>query len=184
MEEEVRSSIGMINIGTLIVTLLVAVGSAACGDDPASPGAAGRLAIHLTDSPAENISAVNVYIAGLKIKLADHPEESFAVDVGLVDLLTLQNSTVLLSEATVEAGEYEYVMVELDEQRSNVVVDSIQLPVRIPSEKVKVFGPFEVAEDGSTALTLDFDAAGSLMQLGNGDWLMTPIIILLGVQAS
>lgn len=184
MEEKVRSSIGGIGIRALVATLLVAVGSAACGDGPASPNTAGRLAIHLTDSPAQDISSVNVYIDGLKIKLADQPEQRFAVDVGLVDLLTLQNSAVLLSEAAVEAGEYEYVMVELDQERSSVVVDSVQLPVKIPSEKVKVFGPFEVTEDGFTTLTLDFDAAGSLMQLGNGDWLMTPIIILLHVEAS
>lgn len=179
-----RRDVGRTRILVLLV-LLAAASSAACGDGPTAPDNPGRLAIQLTDAPIQDVTSVNVYIEGLKIKLTGEPEQRIASDVGLVDLLTLQDSTMLLVEATVEAGEYQYIMIELDEDRSNVIIGGAQeFGVRIPSEKIKVFGPFEVDEDGLTTVTLDFDAGESLMQLGNGAWLMTPIIVMLSAQTS
>ena len=168
-----------------IVALLALPLTAACGDDPTGPENPGRLAIRLTDAPLQEISQVNVYIDGLRIKQAGEPERRFAADVGSVDLLQLQDSSMLLAESAVEAGEYEYIVVELDQERSNLLVGGAQrVDVRIPSETIKVFGPFQVAANALTVVTLDFDVGLSLQQLGNGDWLMTPIIILLSVQIS
>jgi len=164
------------------VTLLCALLAVACGDDPTGPDNPGRLAVRLTDAPIQQVTSVNVYIEGLKVKRVGEPEQRFAVDIGVVDLLELEDSTMLLAEAAVEVGEYEYIMVELDQERSNLLIGADQVGIRIPSEKIKVFGPFEVDTDGVTVVTLDFDAAESLRQLGNGDWLMTPIIVMLGVQ--
>jgi hypothetical protein len=163
---------------------LAALMVAACGDDPMAPENAGRLSIWLTDAPVQNVTSVNVFIEGLKVKRVGAAERDFSVDVGEVDLLTLEDSSMLLATHAVEAGEYEYIMVELDESRSSIVVDFFDMSIRIPSEKIKVFGPFEVAEDGTTTVTLDFDARDSLQQLGNGSWLMTPIIVIGGVEQS
>lgn len=167
-----------------LVALLASLHTAACDNDPTGPDTPGVLAVQLTDAPVQDVTAVNVYIEGLKVKHVGEPEARFATDVGLVDLLQIQDSTMLLAEAAVEAGEYEYVMVELDQDRSNLVVNGSEVGIRIPSEKIKVFGPFEVDADMLTTVTLDFDAGESLQQLGNGEWLMTPVIVILGVQVS
>jgi hypothetical protein len=166
------------------VVLLAALAVMACGDDPMAPDNAGRLTIRLTDAPVDEIRAVNVYIEGLKVKRAGSPEQDFAVDVGRVDLLTLTDSSILLATHAVEAGEYEYIMVELDETRSSIAIDFLDMSLRIPSEKIKVLGSFQVTEDGTTTVTLDFDARQSVQQLGNGAWLMTPIIVMAEVQGS
>lgn len=166
------------------VVLLAALAVASCGEDPTAPDNAGRLAIRLTDAPVDDIEAVNVFIEGLKVKRTGSPEQDFAVDVGRVDLLALEDSSILLATHAVEAGEYEYIMVELDETRSSIVVDFLDMSLRIPSERIKVLGTFEVTEDGTTTVTLDFDARQSVQQLGNGAWLMTPIIVMAEVQES
>jgi len=51
-------------------------------------------------------------------------------------------------------------------------------PLRIPSEEIKILGGLSVEEGGTTTVTLDFDAEASLNRLGNGQWLMTPIIVM------
>jgi hypothetical protein len=157
---------------------------AACGEDPTAPANPGQLAVRLTDAPAPDITSINVLVTGLKVKRVGEPERDFAVDVGTIDLLTLQDSSILLGSHPVEAGEYEYIMVELDEMHSSIVVGHLDMSLRIPSEKIKVLGPFEVDEDATTTVTLDFDALESVQQLGNGAWLMTPIVVIGSVDGS
>lgn len=50
-------------------------------------------------------------------------------------------------------------------------------PLEIASEEVKVLGGFIVPEAGGAVVTLDFDAASSLVHRGDGDWLLTPVIV-------
>ena len=52
------------------------------------------------------------------------------------------------------------------------------VPLRIPSEKIKILGGFTVTEDGLTTVTLDFVAEESLVLLGNGEWLLQPVILM------
>ena len=52
------------------------------------------------------------------------------------------------------------------------------LPLRIPSQEIKILGGFRVDDDGTTTITLDFDAERSLVKLGNGEWLLKPVIAM------
>lgn len=166
-----------------LVALIVLL-TAACGGDPTAPANAGQLAIRLTDAPVQDIASIKVRITGLKVKRTGEPERDFAVDPETVDLLTLEDSDILLGSHAVEAGEYEYIMVELNEIGSSIVVGHLDTSLRIPSEKIKVLGRFEVTSDATTTVTLDFDARESVQQLGNGTWLMTPIIVIGAVDES
>jgi hypothetical protein len=47
-----------------------------------------------------------------------------------------------------------------------------------------VVGGFEIDDDHVTTLTLDFDADASLNKLGNGDWLMRPVVVITGNNTS
>ncbi len=44
-------------------------------------------------------------------------------------------------------------------------------------EEIKILGGFVVADDTTTTITLDFDVEQSLVLLGNGGWLLKPVII-------
>ena len=153
----------------------------ACNGSNSSPTSAsgtGHLTIKMTDAPTDEVSEINVYVTGLTIKKSDAPVQRIATDLGIVDLLTLQGTTKQLVDLGVPAGDYEFVQVELDQSRSNVVVKATGdiEPLKIASEQIKVLGGFTVPEGGDLAVTLDFKADESLNQLGNGDWLLTPVI--------
>lgn len=157
----------------------------ACGgsDSPSGP-ATGTLAVEMKDAPIDEVSEINVYIVGLTVKPVDGPVDVIASEIGLVDLLELQTTTELLAVVNLEPGAYTFIQVDLDQDRSNVVeIDSgLEQPLQIPSEEIKVVGGgFEVFPGDTTRLTLDFDANRSLLELGNGDWLLEPLILLENV---
>ena len=155
----------------------------ACGDgdsSPISPSGQGTLKVFLTDAPAVQVSQVHVFIAGLTVKRSESPVERIANETGLVDLLALAGRTQLLVSAGVTPGTYEFIQVDLDESQSSVVEDANgePKPLKIPSTEIKVLGGFEVLDAGVTTLVLDFDAYQSLVQQGNGQWLLKPVIVM------
>lgn len=176
------------SVNRKLVNVLAAAGLlalAACSESDYHPTAGpgtGQLTVRLTDAPADDVSEINVWVTGLTIKKTDAPVARIANEIGLVDLLTLQGTTMELVELGVPAGDYEYVQVELDQERSNVrVLATGELaPLQIASEEVKVLDGFTVPDGGSLEITLDFDAAASLRQQGNGDWLLVPVIVRVG----
>ena len=139
----------------------------------------GTLSIYLTDAPTDEVSEVNVYITGLTVKRSGASVERFSYDIGLINLLELRNSTMLMVENKVPAGDYQFIRVELDQSRSNVIdkLTGETLPLKIPSEEIKVTGGFVVPAGGATNIVLDFDADKSLVKLGNGNWLLKPVIV-------
>jgi hypothetical protein len=163
--------------GIALVALLA--WAPACNDgSPTSPAGTGRLQVRMTDAPTDEVSEVNVFVTGLTIKPVGESVVRIANEIGLVDLLELQGTSKELVTLGVPAGEYEFIQVDLDQDRSNVhEIDSGQMrPLQIASEEVKVLGGFTVPEGGETTITLDFDAAASLRHLGDDEWLLVPVI--------
>lgn len=169
-----------LSISTIFLALGLLVG--ACNDSndngTSPPLPVGALEVRLTDAPTEDVAAVNVFVSGLLIKPSGGPAARVADEIGTFDLLSLQGTTAQLVQLGVAAGDYEFVQIELDQDRSSVVLADTDevVPLAIASEEIKVLGGFEVPVGGETVVTLDFDAAASLRQLGNGDWLLTPVI--------
>ena len=162
--------------GTLIV--LLAFLATACGGTPLSPSGQSILHIQLTDAPTDEVSEVNVFIVGLTIKHSEKPVEQIANEFGLVDLLDLEDASVLLVSLSVESGSYDFIQVDLDESRSYVVESGERKLLQIPSTEIKVLGGFEVPEGEATTLLLDFDVNQSLVHEGNGEWLLQPVIVM------
>jgi len=162
--------------------MMLAVILAACGGSPTAPSDPPNLVVRLTDDHTEQVDEVNLFFTSVTAKPADGPRET---TLGLAlgpdnpqDLLKLQNKVITLATAVVDPGTYEFLMINLDETMSNLVVDGSPISLQIPSEKIKILGGFVVPEDGVTTVTLDFDAERSLVLLGNGDWLLTPVIAM------
>lgn len=162
----------------LVGFFLLACGNG--GDTSTNPSAGnGMLAVEMKDQPTEELSELNVYIVGLTVKPVGEPVVRIANEVGPVDLLELRTRTELLVMTELEPAQYEYIRVDLDQDRSYVVelATGAQLPLQIASEEIKVQGGFEVFAADTTHLTLDFDAEQSLRKRGNGSWLLVPVII-------
>jgi hypothetical protein len=61
-------------------------------------------------------------------------------------------------------------------ERALVTIDGIEYDLHIPSKKVKLISPFEIVENETTTLTLDFDVYESIHQTGNDKYIMNPTI--------
>ena len=193
-------------LAAALATLTLAVGFIACGGGGSSPttpptegsggsngsgttstsgNSTGVLEISMRDAPIEEVSELQVYITGLKVKPAERPVEQLETNTGLYDLLLLTNGvTELLAATEVEAGTYQFIEILLDQDQSYVVeaaTGEVQ-PLQIASQKVKLNGgPFEVQGEGTTSILFDFDAERSLKLKGNGDWMLKPFLSIVQI---
>jgi hypothetical protein len=90
----------------------------------------------------------------------------------------MNGASILLGDAMLDAGHYTQIRLILDEG-SNVVVDGVTYPLRIPSgfqTGIKLIHEFTLQADYTYELMLDFDANRSINQLGNGTYQMKPVI--------
>ena len=99
-----------------------------------------------------------------------------------VDLMKLNDVSVLLASLNLEPNSYTQLRVFLDEEAELVFLrDSSKVtePLKIPSSAqtgIKLNHPFEIVADNITKLTIEFEANESVVKLGNGEYLMKPVI--------
>lgn len=159
---------------------------AGCSNDRANPSRAGtgHITVHLTDAPGA-YDAVNIVVVGVSVRREEDDDESWeqlAVEGGTFDLLELQNGVMTtLAVGDVPTGHYTEVRLLLGEG-SNVVVDGVSHALKVPSgmsSGLKLKGSFDVVEGEERELILDFDAARSIHQTGNGKYMMHPVVRLI-----
>ena len=152
----------------------------ACDGSPTSPSGSPNLVVNLTDDHTDDVDEVNIFFASVTANPTDGPPEilELALEQNPQDLLVLQDAVITLATSVVEPGEYASLTINLDQEESNVVEADEERSLRIPSQEIKILGGFAVSEDGVTTVTLDFQADESLVKLGNGDWLLTPVITM------
>jgi hypothetical protein len=124
------------------------------------------------------------------VKPTDGPVEhelALELDEGTenpVDLLELQDDVIGFAAGLVRPGAYEFIHINIDERKSYIVENGRKKSLQVPNEKIKIVRGFRVGEDAMTTLTLDFDAEASLLKRGNGEWLLTPIVLITGNNTS
>jgi len=108
--------------------------------------------------------------------------EVLSQDQHTFDLLTLQNGVVTtLASGTVPAGHYTQLRLKLG-PGSNVVVNGVSHPLVVPSgmqSGLKLVGQFEVSPGETKDLTLDFNAAKSVVLATDGSYRLSPTIKLV-----
>jgi hypothetical protein len=154
-----------------------------CSGRATGPGF-GTISLKMTDDPAD-YQAVNLSITQVSAHFEGAGAESDSTngwqvlrsDPFDVDLLTLRNGVfTTLALAKVPAGHYTQIRLKLA-PGSNVVVDGTTYPLTVPSglqSGYKLVGSFDVPANGLLALTLDFDAARSIVLTGSGKYLLKP----------
>lgn len=165
-----------------MAAVLMGLSASACSDSPTSPIGGGNLSLMLTDAPLDDVDEVNIYFTSVTAKPVGQPVEELELTLteNPINLLSLTDTTVSFATGVVEPGEYEFLHINIDEERSNIVENGVEKPLQIPSEEIKILGGFAVEDDHTTTITLDFDAEKSLLRLGNGGWLMVPVIVITG----
>lgn len=154
-------------------------------------GGTGTMSVAMTDAPA-NYDAVTVTINNIRVNKQEESEtdsaETGQEDQGWktimdepmeVNLLELTNGNqITLGSEEVEAGRYSQIRLILGDNNT-VTVDGNTYPLQTPSAQqsgLKLNVDAEVEEGATYNLLLDFDAARSIVQQGNGGYLLKPVI--------
>jgi hypothetical protein len=168
--------------------------AAGCASSPSSPGF-GTMRVRMTDAPGD-YDAVNLVIAEVSARREGAVSDSDSVSgewlvlsdgSATYDLLDLRNGVfVTIGEASVPAGRYSQVRLRIG-SGSTVVVNGTTYPLVVPSgaqSGLKLVGDFDVPDGGVFDIGLDFDAARSIHETGNGTWMLRPVVKVMPVTAS
>ncbi len=196
----------MILIGVIALFLAGCMGEALMPGENSIPDK-GTLKLYLTDAPGDYLS-IDILISRIDAHIAETEQEqtqegflnflnkdSYGTeedvggewvtlinwDNGLpIDLIELEEQTVLLSTNELEAGTYTQLRVFLAGEASITIEgEEIIEDLIIPSEAqtgIKLNHPFEIIEGQTTELTLDFDAQESIFINGNEEYMMRQTI--------
>jgi hypothetical protein len=169
---------------TMILSLLIVslfglffITSCSNSTKPIGPG---RLRLFLTDSPAE-FDQVNIVVTRVDVHSANMDSlsgwETVNNDTATYNLLALRNgANTILGDTTLDPGKYTQIRMYIG-SGSSVIVDGVSHPLEISANNtIKLNHEFDIAPATIFLLTLDFDAARSIVQTGNGDYRLMPVI--------
>lgn len=154
------------------------------------PGAGGILQLKITDQG--NISSLVLAISEVRVHKAvgnetgqTEGQETNETDIagwvtvlGLktIDLITVKDVKEILGETTLSEGKY--TQVRLSVSSATAVIDSVTYTLTIPSRSVKFIHPFEIENNKTTSLIIDFDADISIVKTGD-KYMLKPVVKVL-----
>lgn len=137
------------------------------------------MTVKMKDAPGD-FQQVNVEVLQVEVHHANQGWVSLPTNQGVYDLLTLQNdvTTVLVNQGTLPAGHIDQFRLVLG-ANNTVMVDSLIFPLATPSAQqsgLKINVNSDFAPNHTYEMLIDFDAAQSIVQQGNGSYLLKPVI--------
>lgn len=184
---------------SLLTILISTVAFTACNTN--SGTGTGTMKVSLTDAPAA-YDEVNIEIRQVLVNQDEDAEEpddngedndegeedgdeedngwySILDDSMTVNLLDYQNGNTLeLGETELEAGQYNQIRLILGDN-NNVVIDGETYNLSTPSAQqsgFKLLVNATVEEDQVYELVIDFDASQSIVETGNGNYILKPVL--------
>jgi len=168
-----------------LVALAFTTGITACSDSSGPSDATGILQMELVDAPIfiEGVEAITIVFDQVMVHKnsnPDLPDEDGEWIVVLADTLSegdrtfdlleyVNGASALLGSVELEAGTYSQIRIFIES--ATVTIDGTTEDLFIPSgvqSGLKLVNAFHVDPDVITELILDFDAAQSVKQVGEG----------------
>ncbi|MEN8191734.1 MAG: DUF4382 domain-containing protein [Bacteroidota bacterium] len=153
----------------LLNLLIFAVFSAlviSCSSEATNPEQNGTLNLYLTDAQTD-YDEVNITFS----EISAHIDSDWVTVLGeevMVNLLDYNNGkTFLLASEPLPIGKYTQIRLHITD--ANVVVDNETIPMKVPSEKLKLGPQFTMEEGIAFGLIMDFDASRSVVVSGPKD---------------
>ncbi|KCZ71319.1 hypothetical protein ANME2D_02046 [Candidatus Methanoperedens nitroreducens] len=164
----------------IAILIFVAVGLSGCVQSET-----GTLVMQITDAPTDlNIEKALVTISNVEVHLAGANEDAnttnetgwFTVvrEEKTFDLIKIKDVDELIGTSELKAGKY--TQIRLNVEKALVSIDGTEYNLTIPSKTVKLIKPFNIVENQTTILTLDFDANESIQSQGKDRYVMNPTI--------
>jgi hypothetical protein len=180
------------SLGLALAALLAL---AACGGG-GSGGGSSSLNVSLSDAPTSRAGVVSVFVTvtGVEVQPASGPAISIPLMSPLtVDLLSLQKGNVapLVNAASVQAGSYSWIRLDLDTSAGKdyvlVCADGTttcaspgNIPLTIPSGAetgLKIVRGFTLPVNGAIHLVVDFNVDSSVVPIPNStSWHLKPTL--------
>lgn len=157
-----------------------------------SIGSSAILRFKLTDAPKDDLKSVFVNIDHLEVMLEGRGKSGrikVASNLGLVDLLKLQNGITMLMQDVVIPEGYKINQLRLILKESghfSVKMNDSICTMKAPSAdktgiKIKLAEPVMIEAGNQYSLLIDFDAAKSVVLQGNGGCLLKPVLKLASI---
>lgn len=178
-----------------VAALAAALVLAACsGGGGSGSGGQASLGVSLMDAPVDGVTAVYVRITGIWLK----PDSAPAVQLTLangprtVNLLELTdtNAAILVDDAPIEPGHYEWLSMDVSAEHDNVMdsyvvtVTGGQEELRVPSGRVRLVSGFDIPANQATRFLFDWDMRTGLVDPpGLPGYLLKPAFRMLEVTA-
>lgn len=179
-----------------VLALASTVGcSGSGGSDAPQPGRT-TLSVSLMDAPVDGVTAVYVKITSMWIKpTGSGPAvqlqlQNAPLTVNLM-ALTDANAAILVDEAVIEPGSYEWLAMDIAAERN--VRDSYvlteaggeeEIDLRVPSGRMRLVSGFDVAPNQAVRLLFDWDMRqGLVYPPGQGRYLLKPAFRMIDVAA-
>ena len=163
-------------------TLLAALAFSSCTvkDDTGSNNGSSRFQVFLTDNPA-NFTKVNVHIRAVMVNLTDNATDGWITlptNGGIYDLLNYQNGKdTLLAQGTIPAETVKQIRLVLGTDNTVDIAD-LTYPLTIPPDATAglKIGLNKEIRMPVESVTIDFDAAASVHDEGNGFYTLRPVL--------
>ena len=160
---------------SLILMLALALASACTS----ATSQTGVVEVRATDAPTAGVSSIVVTTSNIQIHKSDAPDDSWITVVSqekTFDLVAIQGAEVFLGSENVSSGNY--TQIRLDVTKVIVTMNGANITAKLPSDKLKVVGPWEVKAGQKTILTLDFEADAFVVITGTDQAQVKPVIKL------
>jgi hypothetical protein len=141
-----------------------------------SPGT-GMINVYVTDPPPPDMEEIWVDIKNLEVHKTGGNWTSIAVDTDPFDLKEIEGIQQFLASQIVEVGKYTQIRFDVNSVR--IVANGDNYTAKVPSNKIKLVGNFNVTDNNTTEITLDFNGEKSVLVTGKGDYIFKPVIKLL-----
>jgi hypothetical protein len=147
----------------------------------------GNIVVNLTDAPAGYLQ-VNVDIQSIEVHVVPNAGNAQWITLptqsGIYDLLTLQNGidSTIVTTNQLPAGKITQMRLILGSNNSVMDNNNAVFPLTVPSGSqsgIKLSGPITVNANTTVQVLLDFDASKSVVQTGNQDFQLKPVIQVL-----
>ena len=176
----------------LLIVSALALSLNGCGSGSGSSAGRGgvmdgELTIKITDAPVDSATAVWVQFSGITIKPKDGSAFDIIFDTPLnINLLSLQagKTEVLLENVRVPVGAYNWIRLHVNAVRdfvmdSYIVIDGGEHELEIPSgaqSGLQIINNIDVGSNADVNLLIDFDLRQSIVVLGNGNYVLSPVL--------
>jgi len=137
----------------------------------------GNFQLYLTDQPIDNAEEILVTISEISVQREEEGFSTVWSDEKTYDLLKLRNKEEKIIDITLEEGTY--TQIRLVVTAGQIVIAGESHEMTVPSSEVKIPFVFNIMEDGSTEIVLDFEAEDSIHVVNAGQsekYILRPVI--------